>query len=134
MRAITEPIVHPANNVARNACEKLVSCRLVCVHIILQQFGVVIAHLFEMRDDPAFIDGVAMKSACQLIVDAASGHFLERVDEDGAQFLVSGTNILVHDEIESGRMRKLGCASESAIGAVKHLPRRFDDGVNHGSR
>ncbi len=42
------------------------------------QQGVVVEHFFEMRHQPALVDRVAMKSAAEMIVDAAGGHLLER--------------------------------------------------------
>ena len=39
----------------------------------LDELGVVVEHLLEMRDEPAIVDGVAGKAAAEVIIDAALG-------------------------------------------------------------
>ena len=47
------------------------------MHVVAQQFGVVVEHFFEVRHHPALVDTVAMEPAGQLIVNAASRHLFE---------------------------------------------------------
>jgi hypothetical protein len=37
----------------------------------LQELGVVVQHLLEMRDEPSFVDRIARESAAEVVVDAA---------------------------------------------------------------
>ena len=67
---------------ARHVGEELGAGGLIGVHVVLQQLGVVVGHLFEVRHDPALVHRIAMKSAGQLVVHAAAGHLFERGDED----------------------------------------------------
>ena len=73
---IRKPFIHPANDVARNLGKKFRAGHLISVHIVLQQLGVVIAHLLEVRHDPALVYGVSMKSAGKLVVDSSVRHLL----------------------------------------------------------
>ncbi len=45
---------------------------LIPVHVILQQFGIVVAHLLEVRHHPPLIDRVPVKAARQLVVHTAA--------------------------------------------------------------
>ena len=94
---VAQPLVHPAHDVARDVGEEQIACRLVAVDVVLQQLRVVVGHLFEMRNAPAFIDGIAMKAACQLIVDAAARHLFQRRADDGSDLLFSGAHIPVDE-------------------------------------
>ena len=87
--AVTEPFIHPADDVAGHRGEEFRAGHLVGVDIILQQFGIVVAHLLEVRHDPVLVHRVAVKAAGELVIDAAAGHFLQSGDEDVAQLLVS---------------------------------------------
>ena len=48
------------------------------MQIIFQQPGIVVSHFFEVGDQPAFINRVAMKAARELILDAAASHLFQR--------------------------------------------------------
>ena len=134
MLAVAEPLVHPAHDVARHRGEEFLTGRLVGMNVILEQLGVVVGHLLEVRDDPALIDRVAMEAAGELVIDAAARHFLQRGDENIAEFCVARANGMIHQQIERRRMRKFGRTSEAAIALVEHLPRRLDNRVNHFGR
>ena len=86
--AVAEPFIHPANDVAGDSGEEFQAGCLVGMHIIFQQLGVVVAHLFEVRHYPAFIHRVAMKTSGQLVVDTAVGHVLKRGDDDVSQVVM----------------------------------------------
>jgi len=43
--------------------QKWVLCELPAVEKVLEQLGIVVGHFFEVGDEPAFIDGVAMEAA-----------------------------------------------------------------------
>ena len=58
---------------------------LIGMYIIFQQFRVVVAHLLEVRHDPAFVHGVTVKTSGQLVIDAAVRHVLKRGDDQIAK-------------------------------------------------
>ena len=164
MRAVAEPFVHPADDVARHLREKFLPGRLISVHIVFQQLRIVVTHLLEMRHDPALVHRIAMEAARQLVINTAPRHLLQSVNENRAQLftislviarvvtarVVTGlcpvqagyspasklpsTNVLIHNQIERRRMRKFRSTSKSAIHLVKHLPRRFHNRINYRSR
>ncbi len=76
--AVAQPLIHPADDVARHASKKLRAGGLVPVYVILQQFGIVVAHLLEVRYHPALIHRVTMKPSRQLVVNPAVRHVLKR--------------------------------------------------------
>ena len=55
MLLIAEPDIYPADDVARHLGKEAEAGYLICVNVVLQQFGVVVAHLLKVRHDPALI-------------------------------------------------------------------------------
>ena len=97
------------------------------MEVVLQQLGVVVAHFFEMRNDPALVDRVAVKPARQLVVNAAARHAFERVRVEflGPHVVVPrGT---VDQQVQRGRMRKLRRVAEAAIPRVVGFQRGVDN-------
>ena len=66
----------PVCGFGRDAAEQLFAGRERRVRVDAQQLAVVVQHLFEVRNHPVLIDGVAREAAAELIVDAAFGHAL----------------------------------------------------------
>ena len=79
--------IEPGDDLARCLAEVFADEALKAVHVIAQQFGVVVEHLLEVRNDPALVDAVAMEAAGELVVDAAARHFLKRDGEGLASLL-----------------------------------------------
>ena len=75
--AVAQPLVHPAHDVAGDAGKLRLAEGLVCVHVVLQQFAVVVRHLLEVGDDPVFVHGVTVKAAREMVVNAALRHLVE---------------------------------------------------------
>ena len=123
--AVAEPLVHPADDVARHVRVELVAEDLVGVDVVLQQLGVVVRHLLEVRHDPALVDRVAMKAAGELVVNAALRHLGQRSGDHGGDALFAGAHVPVHQQIERSGMRKLGRAAEAAILLVEDGQRRL---------
>ena len=145
--AIAKPLVHPANNVAGDMCVKLIAEYLVSVDVVLQQLGIVVRHLLEMRHDPTLVDRVAMKASRELVVDAALRHLRERRGYDGGDAFFASTHVPIHQQIERSGMGKFRCATEATVLLVEdgqrrlhhdaHEPRRklgLSPGVTLGSR
>ena len=53
----------------------------VRVRINAEQLGIVIEHFFKMGHQPFRVHRIAMKAAAEMIIDAALGHFGERVND-----------------------------------------------------
>src|SRR5439155_610005 len=51
----------------------------------LQQIGIVIRHLLEMRDDPTLVNRITMEASGKLVVNTAARHLLESGGEDVLQ-------------------------------------------------
>src|SRR5215469_16275509 len=84
------------------------------MHIIFEQFRVVVGHFLEVRHQPAFVDRIAVKASGQLIIGAAERHLLERSGENMPQALVPRARVLINQQIDDRRMRKFRSA-ESTI-------------------
>ena len=151
--AIAEPLVHPANDVAGHAGEEFLAGGLIAVHVILQQFGIVVAHLLEVRHHPALVHRIAVKPTRQLVVHAAVSHVLKRGDDEVAQLTVgvgrvhvgtaalgrpaerssAGSRIPLNQQIQRRRMRKLRRLPESSMLRIKHPERRSLDRGDHAA-
>ena len=60
------------------------------MQVVLQQLGIVVGHFLEVGDQPAFIHGIAMEAASELVVDAAASHFFEGGFGHGEEMLFFG--------------------------------------------
>ena len=75
--AIGHHRIEPRNNLLGCLAEIRPHEALVAVHIVAQQLGVVVEHLFEVRHHPALIHAVAMEASGELVVHAAARHPLQ---------------------------------------------------------
>ena len=80
--------VEPGDDFVSGLTEIFTNECLEAMDIIAQKLGVVVEHFLEVRDDPAFVNAVAMKAAGELIIDAAAGHLFERNRESLLSFCV----------------------------------------------
>ena len=55
------------------------------MHVIFQQFGIVVAHLLEVGHNPALVDRITVKPSGQLVVNSAARHVLQSSDDDLAE-------------------------------------------------
>ena len=79
--AVRHRRVQPAHNLLRRLQKILAHKTLEAMHVIAQQLGVVVEHLLKVRNHPALVHAVAMKSSGKLVVDAAPRHLLKRHDK-----------------------------------------------------
>ena len=86
--AVAQPLAQPAQNVARHIGKERIARGLPGVHVVLQQLGVVIGHLLEVRHAPALIHRVAMEAAGKLVVHSAARHLFQRGDDHLAHQLL----------------------------------------------
>ena len=67
-------------NVARGFLEERIARDLECGEIRNGQLRLVVEHFLEMRDVPELVCGISMKSATDVIVNPALGHFAQGED------------------------------------------------------
>ncbi len=116
---VAQPLIHPAHDVLRNGCKLWLDEGLKRMNVVAEQAGVVVKHLLEMRDDPALIDGIAMESSSELIVDSAPRHLCER-DGDGLRGgLIAGARRQIGEQVKHRWMGKLGLRPEPAIAGIE---------------
>src|SRR5882762_1871909 len=83
-----------------------------------------------MRDEPAFIDGVAVEAAGELVVDAAAGHFFEGGFGHGEEMFFFRLLVALEDEIDGRRVREFRGAAKAAVLDVEELGDGFDLRIN----
>ena len=144
MLTIAQPLVHPADDVLRDIREQLFTRSLVPVDIILEQFGVVVRHLFEVRHHPLLVDGVTVEPTGKLVVNSSPSHVLERGHDyftqligtcsDGRRWLSGGAklrslsmSIPFNQQLKRRWMRKLRRLAKASMLGIEHLECRFLD-------
>ena len=132
--AIAEPLIHPADNVAGHMRVELITEDLVRVDVILQQLGIVVRHLLEVRHDPALVHRVAMKASRELIVNSALRHLRQRGGDDGGDAFLARAHVPIHQQIEGGGMRKFRGAAEAAVLLVEDGQRRLHHDAHNAWR
>src|SRR5581483_11499407 len=80
-----------------------------------KQLGVVVQHLFEVRDQPALVDGVAGEAAAKMIVNAAFAHTRETVLDCFEKAYVVGPQTGAPEHFQDGRLRKFRSTTQAAI-------------------
>ena len=90
-----------------------------------QQCSIVVGHLLEVRHEPSFIDGVAVKSTSKLIADTARRHLLQRGHSsfERPDSMWAGAARSVQQHIDGSGMRELGLRAETAMHRIKLLQR-----------
>ena len=80
----------PRNYALGDLSEQGRACGLVSVDIVPEKLRVVVGHLFEVGDYPAFVYGVAVKASPKLVIDAAEGHLIQGLVDDDIQPVLAG--------------------------------------------
>src|SRR6266481_2302914 len=125
---VGQDVVNPANDAFGGFAQEGILRGLPDVEIILQELGIVVGHFFEVGDEPTLIDGIAVKTAGELIVDAAASHFFEGGFGHGEEMFFLGLLVALEDEVASGSVGKFRGAAEAAVFYVKEMR----DGVDLG--
>ncbi|MBS1270597.1 MAG: hypothetical protein MAG794_01554 [Gammaproteobacteria bacterium] len=92
--------------------------------IKLQELGIVIQHLFEMRYRPVAVRAVAMESAADMVVDPAVRHRVQCFDQGLAHFRLRGQSIIDQQKPEQGGLREFSstpAGSQSAVFGIELL-------------
>jgi len=91
----------------RHVAVRLVTGTPIDLEIERQELGVVVEHLLEVWHEPLLVDRVAVKSAPEVIVDAAARHAREHALDHVERALVF-THVGVGQQgLEVGRIREL---------------------------
>src|SRR5256885_10644377 len=96
--------------------------RLPAVEVERRELSVVVEHLLEVGYQPVGVHRVAMESAAELVVHAASGHLRERLADHAAREFVPCPLPEAQHELPDHRLGKLGCAAEATFGLVATAP------------
>ena len=94
----------------------------------LEELGVVVHHLLEMRYQPALIDGVAREAAAEVIVDPALAHCVERQFHQFEEPPVAAADAGAPQHLQHRALREFRRAAEPAIDGIE----RAGDGVCGG--
>ena len=104
-----------------------------------EQLGVVVEHLFEVRDEPMIVHAIPGEATGELVVDAPAGHAVERDLDHLEQLALARDGIGVQQKLERAVGGELGSAPEAAVLRVEAvaedlqgLPRRFAGGAGGG--
>ena len=73
--------LQPADRLAHPLLEERRAGLLPYQRQQLDELGVVVEHLLEMRRQPALVGGIAREAAAEMVVDAALAHMRERVQD-----------------------------------------------------
>ena len=101
----------------------------------LQDLGVVVEHLFEMRGEPVLIRGIAGEAAAELVVDAALAHAAEQEVDGGAGLgVVPAAHVADHHEVGAGvEVRRVPARHGlDAVGLERVAHRRIEGRVAPG--
>src|SRR5260370_23540280 len=123
---IRQDFVNPRDDAFGSCTELWILHDSPSVQVVLQKLGIVVGHFFEVGDEPAFIDGIAMETAGELVVDAAASHFLEGGFGHCQEMLFFCLLVALEDEVDVGGVRDFGGAAEAAVFDVEELGDGFD--------
>src|SRR5262249_37921284 len=79
---------------------------------------IVVKHFLKMRHQPMCINGVSMKPAAKLIINAAAGHLSTGVLYDFQGFRAAGPVVTVEQIFQSHGRRKLWRAAKATVGLI----------------
>ena len=91
-------------------------CQLVIVEVKTREQRVIVEHLLEMWHQPLRICRIAVKTAAELIVDAAFSHFATASIDDFQRLFSACAVIDAKQEVERHRWWKFRSAAKTAIG------------------
>jgi hypothetical protein len=83
-------------------------------------------------DQPAFVNGVAVEAAGELVVDTAAGHFFKRGFGHRKEMFFFGLLVTLKNQINCRGVREFRGVAEAAVFDVEKLGDGFDLGVDGG--
>ncbi len=109
---------HVRSRFRNDLAEQGISGGLEGLGIGPQEQRVVVEHLLEVGDQPFRVDGIAVESAAQVVVDAAVAHFRQGMDGHVEGRLPPGPEVLAQQEGQRHGRGELGLRAETAVGGV----------------
>ncbi len=103
---------HPLATLAGNACEAFLSRNQVGLEVRGNQERVVVQHLLEVRDQPALVRAVAVKTAPELVVDTPAGHLVQGKRHLVQRILGTGPQVMTQHDAQVPRVWKFGRLAE----------------------
>src|SRR6202000_402649 len=107
-------------------------CDLKRCEVRNNKLRLIVKHFFEVRDEPVFIDRVAMKTAAQLIIHSTLFHREQRLDNHVASLTVSRPFPEAQEEIVPGGPRKFGRGAKSPKLRIEGAPQLLEGAVRDG--
>src|SRR5690348_3330253 len=96
------------------------------VRVISKKLRVVVTHLLKVWHEPALVDGIAVETSCQLVINTTARHLLKRCFDDSEEMLFFCLLVELKDQVNDGGMRKFRSAAKTAVLDVKLLGNRSD--------
>ena len=118
VRHFTDDVVE---NLLNDPSIQRISGLLKRVEVNAAEQRIVVEHFLKMRHQPMVVDGVAMKSSPQLIVNAPECHLLQAQFRKVQGGLKAGSVVVPQAKCQVHRAGKLGCAAEAAVSEIKTL-------------
>lgn len=114
-----ERVGHVAEDVfedgASGGCELRIGGDLKGFEVADGELGLIVKHLLEMRNEPAFVNGVPMEASAQVVVHAAAGHLAEGSEGHVESFFLNFPVGVAEEEIENSGTGELGGVPESSV-------------------
>jgi len=112
---VTEDVIE---GLFTDLAEMRASGQLPGVQVGSGQLSVVVEHFLEVRDQPGFIGGVAVKAATEVVVDTTAGHGCECLRRRGCGGSFSRAGGVVQQELDDHGLREFGRITPPAVQAV----------------
>src|SRR5690554_1526661 len=109
--------LQPARTQACGPCEPTFAREPPCGRAEAEQLGVIVQHLFEVRDEPGCVRTVAREATSELIEDSTGAHPPEGIDRQFARGLLGASQ----QEPERAERRELRRAAEPTMHRVCDL-------------
>ena len=115
-------VSHVAEDVAQDVvCDVgvfFVAADEMGVEVEVQQLGIIVEHLLEMRHKPLGINGVPCEAAADLVVHAAGRHLVAGVKHHVDGVLVAGAMRVAQQHQRLARPGKFRCITKAAVARV----------------
>jgi hypothetical protein len=110
---------HPVQRAHGDVGVKLVACERVGVRIRPAELRVVVEHLLEVGQQPAFVGRVAVEAAADVVEDSALRHRGQGHQREGCAFGVVPLRAERQQHGQRGAGREFGRAAEPAVEGVE---------------
>ena len=102
---------------------------LIGLHVKGNQQGVVIKHLLEMGNQPAFVDRVSMEAPAELIVDTSPRHLVEAHGDHFQSHFGTLSSVIAKQKGQGHGAGKFRGASKTSVPRIPLLPEWTEEPV-----